>query len=125
MPYAVTSTEQSEVPAVKSIVPPSPNKSKSKTQLGLLSRLFSTLSDLTKSKKPTITTVTPAPKREPAHYPTRQHSERRYGKTNRNNRSRVRRERGQQNYRHPSTSTNQITQYDQALQDLLLTKEER
>jgi ribonuclease E len=110
MPYVATSTKQSEVPAVKSIVSSSPNKSKSKTQLGLLSRLFSMLSDLTKSKKPTIVAVAPAPKREPAHYPARQHSERRYGK-NRNNRSRARRERGQQNYRHPST--NQMTQYDQ------------
>ncbi|WP_218813443.1 Rne/Rng family ribonuclease [Rickettsiella endosymbiont of Dermanyssus gallinae] len=115
MPYAAPVARQPEVPAVKSIVLPN-NKNKSKTQLGVLSRLFSMLSDLTKSKKTTpVVVAQPAKKAE--HYAAKPHQERRYakgGNRNNNNRSRPRRERGQGN-RYPAAN-NQPTRYEQQTQ---------
>ncbi|BBB15143.1 RNase E [Candidatus Rickettsiella viridis] len=117
MPYASPATRQPEVPAVKSIVLPH-NKNKSKTQLGLLSRLLSMLGDLTKPKK-TAPVVTAQPAKKAEHHTTRPHQERRYGKTNRNNnnnRNRPRRERGQGN-RYPTA--NPSTRYEQQTQTKL------
>ncbi len=99
IPYTPAPARQAEVAAVKSMTLP-PNKTKSKTQLGLLSRLFSILTDLTKPKK----AVEVQPLKKADHVSTKQYTERRYGKTNRNNRSRPRREREQQNHRYPSAS---------------------
>lgn len=110
MPYTVP-VRPAEVPAVKSMALPT-SKAKSKTQLGLLSRLFSMLTELTKPKK---IEATPAPKKA-EYYPTKQPPERRYGKNNRNNRSRPRRERGQQNHRHSDhrySAADQSTHYEQ------------
>ncbi len=104
MPYTATLAQPPEVPAVKSIVLPI-NKNKTKTRLGLLSRLFAMLTDLTKPKK--TATNRQQPLQKEGHYPARQHAERRYGKSNRNNhhnRSRQRRERGQQNHRNSASS---------------------
>ncbi|MDQ8040184.1 MAG: ribonuclease E/G, partial [Rickettsiella sp.] len=106
IPYTSTATRPAEVPAVKSMA--LPPKTKSKTRLGLLSRLFSMLTDLTKPKK---VPVVKAPKKA-EHYPSKQLAERRYGKTNRNNRSRPRRERGPQNHRY-STAPQSNNRYEQ------------
>jgi len=114
MPYASPAARQPEVPAVKSIVLPH-NKNKSKTQLGVLSRLLSMLSDLTKPKKTAPVVVAP-PAKKAEHHAARPHQERRYGKTNRNNnnnRNRPRRERGQGN-RYPAA--NQPTRHEQQTQ---------
>ncbi|MCZ6913712.1 MAG: Rne/Rng family ribonuclease [Rickettsia endosymbiont of Ixodes persulcatus] len=99
IPYTPAPARQAEVAAVKLMTLPS-NKTKSKTQLGLLSRLFSMLTDLTKPKK----AVEVQPLKKADHVSIKQYAERRYGKTNRNNRSRSRREREQQNHRYPTAS---------------------
>ena len=115
MPYAATPAHQAEVAAVKSMALPAANKHKAKTQLGLLSRLFTMLTDLSKPKK-TEATAQPSPKKE-EHSPARPHPERRYGKPNRNNhnRSRPRRERGQQQQNHRYPTANQ-PRYEQQTQ---------
>ncbi|MES2141882.1 MAG: Rne/Rng family ribonuclease [Pseudomonadota bacterium] len=106
IPYTPVSAHKVEIPAVKSVV--LPNKTKPKTQLGLLSRLFSMLTDLTKPKK---AQAVPAPTKKVEHFQPKQRSERRYGKNNRNNRSRPRRERGQQNHRY--SAEGQSSHYEQ------------
>jgi ribonuclease E len=106
MPYATTPAHQVEIPAVKSVAPAS-SKNKAKTQLGILSRLFSTLTDFTKPKK-VISTISQA--RDPVeNYPATQYPERRYSKPNRNNRMRPRKERGQ-NHRYPLGQTSRYEQ---------------
>ena len=106
IPYTPVSTHKAEIPAVKSVV--LPNKTKPKTQLGLLSRLFSMLTDITKPKK---AQAVPVPTKKAENFQPKQRSERRYEKNHRNNRSRPRRERGQQNHRY--SAEGQSSNYEQ------------
>jgi ribonuclease E len=93
--YSAPNLKPIEIPAVKPLAF-APNKPK--TQLGLLSRLLGMLKDLGKtktepSKKPLKKEMTAIPaQNHPNDTPHRHVSERRYSKTNRNNRLR--------NYRH-------------------------
>lgn len=108
MPYTSPQTHSSEIPAVKSMVLPI-SKNKSKTQLGLLSRLFSMLMDLTKTRKTTLTTAQPPKQAE--RYATKPQLERPYKRINRGNRTRNRRDRGQsQSHRY---SASQTARYEQ------------
>lgn len=87
LPYSTPAIKTIETPAVKSLSF-AINKNKTKTQLGLLSRLLGMLKDLGKTKvelnkKPLKKEITHTPM-----YPNDPHrhpSERRYSKTNRNN----------------------------------------
>jgi ribonuclease E len=100
MPYIPPITHPVEVPAVKSMVLPA-DKNKPKTRLSLLSRLFSTLTDLTKTKK---TESTPSSPKKAEHYSAKPQLERHYSRMNRNNRTRNRRDRGH-NHRYPVAQT--------------------
>ena len=90
LPYSAPTIKTIETPAVKSLSF-AINKNKTKTQLGLLSRLLGMLKDLGKTKvelnkKPLKKEIT-----HTSMYPNDPHrhpSERRYSKTNRNNRMR-------------------------------------
>ncbi len=90
LPYSSPSIKPIEIPAVK---PLTFALNKTKTKLGLLSRLLSMFKDLVKTKtelsKPTKKEfgTTPA-QNHPNEAPHRHYSERRYSKTNRNNRLR-------------------------------------
>ncbi|MES2998922.1 MAG: Rne/Rng family ribonuclease [Pseudomonadota bacterium] len=106
--YTSPPTHPVEIPAVKSMTP-SASKSKAKTRLGILSRLFSMLTDFTKPKK-VIPPITQANKNV-ENYPATSYPERRYRKTNRNTRTRPRRER-EQNHRY--SSGGQPSHYEQA-----------
>jgi ribonuclease E len=90
LPYSAPTIKTIETPAVKSLSF-AINKNKTKTQLGLLSRLLGMLKDLGKTK---VELNKKPLKKEMTHtsmYPNDPHrhpSERRYSKTNRNNRMR-------------------------------------
>lgn len=92
--YSPTSIKPLEIPAVKPLTF-AISKSKPKTQLGLLSRLLGMLKDLGKTKievsknKPKKESDSTAPIPNQTHHaPHRHPSERRYTKSNRNNRMR-------------------------------------
>lgn len=90
IPYTTTTANPIETPAVKSLVFTT-NKSKTKTQLGVLSRLLSMLKDLGKPKachpntKKALPNTTPSNPVDTRH---RRHPDRRYAKVNKHNRSR-------------------------------------
>jgi len=107
MPYTATTTCAVEEPPVKSGVLSS-SKNKPKTQLGILSRLFSMLTDFTKPKT-AIPIINQTDQKNQAtssrtmeDYATRSYPERRYSKINKESRARPKRERGQQNHRYSS-----------------------
>lgn len=93
LPYHSPSIKPIEIPAVKPLTF-TINKNKTKTRLGLLSRLLSMLKDRGKvktehAKKPLKNEITASSNHTHTnHTPHRYSSERRYSKTNRNNRMR-------------------------------------